>query len=108
MTLALPAPILAYFKADRQGGEAIAHCFKSDGVVRDENHEHVGHEAIRRWKDEASAKYNYTSEPLALREEAGRIIVTARVVGDFPSSSIELSYRFLLEGDAIASLEIGG
>lgn len=108
MTLALPKPILAYFAADREGGAAAARCFTPDGVVRDESREHVGREAIRRWKDEASAKYNYTSEPLAFREEAGRIIVTARVVGDFPGSPIELTYRFRLAGDAIAVLEIGG
>lgn len=108
MNDAFPEPILAYFRADREGGEAAARCFAPEGVVRDENHEHVGRAAIQRWKEEAASKYNYTSEPLAFREEAGCIVVTARVTGDFPGSPIELTYRFLLAGDAIAALEIGG
>ena len=32
--------------------------------------------------------------------------VTGRVTGDFPGSPVDLQYRFILEGDKIARLEI--
>jgi hypothetical protein len=37
----------------------------------------------------------------------GRSVVKVRVSGTFPSSPIELSYRFKVEGRLIAALEIG-
>ncbi|MFT0860851.1 nuclear transport factor 2 family protein [Ancylobacter sp. G4_0304] len=106
MNAALPAPVLAYFRADAQGPEAVARCFTPQGEVRDEGHRHVGHDAIRQWKEAASTRYNYTSEPVSWREQEGCVIVTARVAGDFPGSPVELTYRFVLTGEALAALEI--
>ncbi|WP_027583931.1 nuclear transport factor 2 family protein [Bradyrhizobium sp. Ai1a-2] len=106
MSLDLPVPVSAYFAADRRGGDAIAQCFSEAGVVKDEGRKHEGHAAIAQWKANASAKYNYTSEPFAVEERDGNIIVAAHVVGDFPGSPIDLRYFFGLDGDKIASLEI--
>ena len=44
--------------------------------------------------------------PFALVEEGERITVTSRLVGNFPGSPVDLDYRFVLEGDKIARLEI--
>jgi len=33
--------------------------------------------------------------------------VTGRVTGDFPGSPVDFQYRFTLDGDKIARLEIG-
>jgi hypothetical protein len=106
MSLDLPSPVAAYFAADNRDGEAIAQCFSERGVVKDEGRKHEGRVAIARWKANASAKYNYTSEPFAVEECDGKIVVTAHVVGDFPGSPIDLRYFFGLDGDKIASLEI--
>lgn len=106
MSIELPAAIAAYFAADRADGAAVAQWFTPDGTVKDEGHLHHGRDAIAEWKTKASSKYNYTSEPFAIREEVGRILVTAHVVGDFPGSPVDLTYAFTLEGDLIASLEI--
>lgn len=106
MTLQLPKAVAAYFTADREGGAAIARCFTDRGVVKDENEAHTGHAAIAAWKDAAAAKYNYTSEPIAVSEQDGQIVVTGRVVGDFPGSPVDLRYFFTLEGERIATLEI--
>jgi hypothetical protein len=62
--------------------------------------------AIKQWKADASAKYNYTSEPFASEQKDGKIIVTSHLAGDFPGSPVDLRYVFGLEGDKIASLEI--
>ncbi len=101
----LPAPIAAYFSADWGG---VASCFIEHAVVVDERLEHHGRQAIERWKTEATAKYHYTSEPLAVDFSGADVSVIARVTGEFPGSPIELRYRFTLKGDRIARLEITG
>jgi hypothetical protein len=102
----LPSPIAAYFAADTSDANAVARCFSESAVVIDERREHRGRPAITRWKAEATAKYHYTSEPLAVETSGPDVTVTARVIGDFPGSPVELRYRFTLDGTTIARLEI--
>lgn len=106
MPLDLPAPIAAYFDADRADGEAVARCFTDDAVVKDEGQTYIGRAAIAAWKTDASSKYSYTSEPIALEERDGKAVVTSHLVGDFPGSPVDLRFFFVLEGGKIASLEI--
>jgi ketosteroid isomerase-like protein len=102
----LPAPVAAYFAADTTGAEAVAQCFAEDAVVIDERREYQGRTAIAQWKAEASAKFRYTVEPLGVHVSPDQTTVTGRVTGDFPGSPVDLQYRFTLEGDKIARLEI--
>ena len=102
----LPTPIAAYFAADRGDGDAVARCFTERAVVMDEGHTYNGRAAIRQWRTEAAAKYNYTSEPVAVEREDGKTVVTSHLVGDFPGSPVDLRYFFVLDGNKIASLEI--
>jgi hypothetical protein len=104
--LSLPEPIAAYFAADRRDGEAVARCFTSSAIVKDEGKTHTGPEAIKAWKDAASAKYSYTSAPFALEKTDAAYIVTSRLTGNFPGSPADLRYRFRLERGKIAYLEI--
>ena len=106
MAIELPRPIAAYFAADTSDSEAVAQCFTEHAVVKDESHTYNGRAAIKQWKADASAKYNYTSEPFASEQKDGKIVVTSHVAGDFPGSPVDLRYVFGLEGDRIASLEI--
>jgi hypothetical protein len=106
MTLDLPGPVAAYFAADREGGEAVARCFTEAAVVKDESRTYRGHPAIRHWKEEASARYQYTCEPFACEQRGGTVVVTSRLTGTFPGSPVNLRFVFVLAGDAIASLEI--
>ena len=106
MTLNLPKPIAAYFAADRGDSEALAQCFTESAVVKDEGHTYQGRAAIKKWKADASAKYHYTSEPLACEQKDGKFVVTSRLTGNFPGSPVELRFFFELEGEKIASLEI--
>ena len=105
-SLSLPKPIAAYFAADRGDGEAVSQCFTDNAVVKDEGHTHKGRAAIKEWKTDASAKYEYTSEPFACEEKDGKTVVTSHLVGNFPGSPVDLRFFFKLEGDKIASLEI--
>jgi len=106
MSPSLPKPIAAYFSADIADSEAIAQCFAEDAVAIDEGHTYTGRPAIRQWKAASATKFSYISEPFALEEKDGTIIVSSRVSGNFPGSPVNLRYFFGLEGDKIASLEI--
>src|SRR6266576_534775 len=105
-SLNLPKPVAAYFIADEVDGEAVSQCFTANAVVKDEGHTHKGRVAIREWKTDASAKYEYTCEPIACEEKEGKTVVTSHLVGNFPGSPVDLRFFFKLEGDKIASLEI--
>ena len=104
--LDLPAPVAAYFAADTTGAEAVAQCFTDGAVVIDERQENRGRTAIARWKAEASSKFRYTVDRLGAHVSGSQTTVTGRVTGDFPGSPVDLQYRFTLEGDKIARLEI--
>jgi hypothetical protein len=105
-TLVLPEPIAAYFAADPRNADAVARCFTTQAVVKDEGRTHIGLEAIKAWKAAASAAYAYTSEPIAMEQANGFHIVTSRVSGNFAGSPLDLRFRFRLERGLIASLEI--
>ena len=104
--LKLPEPIAAYFNADKRDGEAIARCFTTRAIVKDEGQTYSGPAAIKAWKNEASAKYSYVSEPFAMERKDGRYIVTSRLTGNFPGSPVDLRFVFGLERGKIAFLEI--
>ena len=50
--------------------------------------------------------YQYTVEPLEAVQQDGKIVVTARLAGNFPGSPVTLAYAFELDRDHIISLEI--
>jgi hypothetical protein len=106
MSVRLPKPVAAYFAADRADGEAVSRCFAENAVVKDEGHTYNGRTAIKKWKDEASAKYQYTCEPLVCDDKDGKIVVTCRLSGNFPGSPVDLRFAFELAEEQLASLEI--
>lgn len=108
MSISLPKPIAEYFAAEDTGDAAqLARCFVSDGVVHDEGGTFTGTIAIERWSAMARAKYHHTVMPLRSTVRDGVTVVVGRVTGDFPGSPIELDHMFRLDGDKIASLDIG-
>jgi hypothetical protein len=106
MTLELPGPVAAYFAADKEDSGAVARCFTEAAVVEDEGRTHRGRAAIQNWKEEASARYQYTCEPFACEQRDGTVVVTSRLTGTFPGSPVNLRFFFALQGDKIASLAI--
>jgi ketosteroid isomerase-like protein len=108
MSIDLPTAIAIYVDAENRGdADAMAKCFVEDAVVRDEGRTIKGVAAIKRWKAETKKKYRHNVEPLTVAREGDKIIVTNRLTGKFPGSPIEIRFVFRLEGDKIASLEIG-
>jgi ketosteroid isomerase-like protein len=107
MSINLPKLIAAYFAAENAGDAgALAQCFASDGVVRDEGGSFTGKAAIERWNAAARAKYHHTVVPLSAIDADGAIVVLCRVAGEFSGSPVELQHVFRLDGESIASLEI--
>jgi hypothetical protein len=106
MTLDLPEPIAAYFTTDKGDSDAVSQCFTENAVVKDEGRTYHGRAAIKKWKADASTKYQYTSEPFASERKDEMTVVTSRLTGNFPGSPVNLRFFFELEGDKIASLEI--
>ena len=103
----LPSPIAAYLDAsNRFDAAAIAQCFTPDAVVRDEGEQYTGPKAIGAWAADAIARYRAHAEPRALDGADGRYRLTALVTGDFPGSPATLAFRFALQGDRIAGLEV--
>src|SRR3977135_1495848 len=105
-SLNLPKSIAAFFTRDSGDGEAVSQCFTENAVVKDEGHTHKGRAAIKEWKTDASAKYEYTCEPFACEEKDGKTVVTSHLVGNFPGSPVDLRFFFTREGGKISSLEI--
>ena len=106
MTLNLPEPVSAYFTTDKGNSEEFSQCFTENAIVKDEGHTYAGRAAIKKWKEDAATKYQYTCEPLACDQQAGKTVVTSRLTGNFPGSPVDLRFFFELEGDKIASLEV--
>lgn len=106
MTLKLPKPIAAYFAADKGDSETVSQCFLENAVVKDEGHTYQGRAAIKKWKQDASTKYQYTIEPSACERKGEKVVVTCRLTGNFPGSPVDLRFFFELQGEKIASLEI--
>jgi ketosteroid isomerase-like protein len=108
MNLQLPDSIASFFEVSNGGdASALERYFTENAVVRDENHTHRGHDAIRAWLREAKRKYAYTVEPLDVSQQESTVKVRARVSGNFPGSPVDLNHVFQLTGGRIELLEIG-
>ena len=107
MSIKLPRPIALYVQAENSGDVALLdECFTAAATVRDERQTYRGLAAIREWKAETKRKYKHRVTPLELIEREGVTLLKARLDGDFPGSPVTLQFRFALEGDRIAALEI--
>src|SRR5438552_15030187 len=66
MSLEVPGPVATYLAAEKaKNSDLLALCFAEDALVHDEGRDYRGRDAIKSWKQEADAKYQYVMEPLA-------------------------------------------
>jgi hypothetical protein len=102
----LPAPVAAYFAADTTGAEAVAQCF-TDGRGRHRRTTGVpGPYGDRAMEGRGVCEVPLHGRAARRPRLRDQTTVTGRVTGDFPGSPVDLQYRFTLEGDKIARLEI--
>lgn len=91
---------------NRHDGEAFTSFFTPDAVVYDEGEKYTGHNAIRKWIDNANAQYNVSYSFLNYGEDGGKALLTLMVSGNFDGSPLPLDYRITLKDGKIAELEI--
>ncbi|WP_051854192.1 MULTISPECIES: hypothetical protein [unclassified Streptomyces] len=66
-----------------------------------------GRAAVDQWLDRAASEHTCTTELLTARKDAAdRCTVTRRLRGDFPGGTVDLHFRFTLDGDLISGLTI--
>ncbi len=105
---AVPATIRRYLDAhDRRESRAALDAFTQDATVIDDGHEHHGLEEIRRWLDKTSTEFSYTRTLVeAAPLDANTWVIRNHLEGDFPGGTVDLGYRFTLDGDLISKLII--
>jgi ketosteroid isomerase-like protein len=104
----LPDILARYFAAQNAHDiDGMVACFAPDAAVHDEGRDIIGTDAVRTWKQETSAKYRITAEPLECTQQDGRTIVVVKVSGTFNGSPAKLTYGFGFSGDGrIGALEV--
>jgi hypothetical protein len=108
MTSDTPTAIERFLKAEDEGdAQALASCFRPEGVVLDEGQTHIGYQEIVSWRRAAAATYHYTATlagEVRLGRDAYKIV--KHLEGDFPGGVADLDYFFALKEDQIAALMI--
>ncbi|MBY0300521.1 MULTISPECIES: nuclear transport factor 2 family protein [Sphingomonas] len=107
MSIKLPTPIADYVAANaRLDADAMLRPFAADAVFVDNGKRFEGSEQIRGLFEREVIAVKAVFTPDAIRHEAGRVVVEGPAHGDFPGSPLRFTYRFTLDGDAIAALEV--
>jgi hypothetical protein len=108
MTAELPPLLADYFAATNvHDVAAMSAAFSEDATVHDEGRDHHGLTAIRTWMTKTIEKYDYEVDPLESSRMGEKAVVLVSLRGTFPGSPIALQYKFTLDGQKIARLEIG-
>ena len=112
MTMSLPTAISDYLEASERGDlNALVACFTDDAVVLDEDQEWRGQAGIRQWRQKVASAYEYTVEVRGAATQASvdgvqRHDVHTHLEGNFPGGTVDLTFRFGLHDDHIATLQI--
>jgi len=103
MNLHLPDAVQTYFAVSNGGDiSRLAACFCADASVTT----HQGIAAIAAWQQDARQAFTYSVKPLTATQNDDSLSVTARLVGNFPGSPLQLNHLFRLQDGQIRSLEI--
>ena len=86
-------------------------CFTDDAVVLDEDQEWRGQAGIRQWREKVANAYEYTVEVRGAAQQGSvdgvqRHDVHTHLEGNFPGGTVDLTFRFGLRDDRIATLQI--
>jgi hypothetical protein len=82
MNVTLPPPLDIYVSAEASTDvERLADCFASNAMVRDEGRTITGWDAIKAWKKDTKARYQYTLQPLDVIQNKSAVKMRARLTG---------------------------
>ena len=104
----LPAAITTYLPAHTEHDNRTAlGAFAVDAVVTDEGRTYHGRDEIEGWLNKSAGEYTYTTEFAGATQDGGSgWDVVQHLEGAFPGGSVDLHYRFVLDGDLITRLVI--
>ena len=104
----LPRAIVRYLEAqaDPHSRRLVADAFAADARVVDEGIAHSGIDAIRTWLETAASEYSYTTTFTGQHRDGDRIVVGARLEGDFPGGVADVRFRFRARDERITDLVI--
>ena len=103
----LPATIRAFIEAhEARDADAALALLTPGAVISDVGESFTGEDSLRRFVSEAGAEFTYTDEITTGTLEGEIWVVGHHLEGDFPGGVVDLDYRFALEGEQIARLDI--
>jgi len=109
--LALPKPVVAFVKAmNMYDGDAVMATFAEGALVNDQQREHLGKSAIRRWLDKEIIGDQVTMYVTETRDHAGACAVIAKVTGAYDKTGLPdpltLRFYFSYANEGITQLVI--
>src|SRR4051794_15222451 len=108
MAISTPDVITRYFTAQAaRDFDILVTLFADDAVVLDEGQIRRGANEIRAWRENVATAYDYATE---LRDveivDEGKYVARVHLEGNFPGGTVDLRYRFTVDGERIRRLEI--
>ncbi len=102
-----PGIIRNYIAAANDGRiDDAAACFAEDAAVHDENRDHQGRDAVRRWIAETTEASQPKNEVLSTTVDGEVHTVISEISGNFAGSPVELEFHFVITNGKISSLNI--
>ena len=110
MALSIPAVITRYFAAQSaRDFDTLVTLFADDAIVIDEGKSRRGTKEIRAWRENVASVYEYTTDLVGVETaDEGEYVARVHLEGNFPGGTVDLRYRFTVDGDSIRRLEIAG
>lgn len=103
-----PEIITRYFDAQSaRDFDTLVSLFADNAVVIDEGKTWNGAGEIRAWRDKTASAYQYTTDVLDVKPAGSdEYVALVHLEGNFPGRTVDLDYRFTLDGDRIRRLEV--
>ncbi|WP_205474814.1 nuclear transport factor 2 family protein [Nocardioides sp. SYSU D00038] len=103
----LPTTIRAFLVAqEARDADTALSLLTPAAVITDIGESFSGEDSLRSFVTEAGAEFTYTTELTGVRRDGDTWVVGHHLEGDFPGGTADLDYRFVLDGDRIARLDI--
>ncbi len=106
-TQQLPATICAFQDAHQtRDADGALVLLTPQAVITDAGESFSGDAALRHFIRDAGAEFTYTDEITNTGRDGDIWVVSHHLEGNFPGGRADLNYRFALDGDRIARLDI--
>jgi ketosteroid isomerase-like protein len=108
MAISTPGVVTRYFTAQAaRDFDTLVTLFAADAVLIDDGQTMRGANEIRGWRENVASAYKYTTELLDVEIAGeGKYVARVHLEGDFPGGTVDLRYRFTIDGERIPRLEI--